>query len=96
MEYVYTGLLLHKLGKPITEANVKKVLEAAGAHVDETRVKALVAGLDGVDINKAIEESALMPQTAATEAKPAEAKKEEKKEEKNEEQAAAGLGQLFG
>ncbi len=96
MEYVYVGLLLHKLGKPITEANVKKVLEAAGAHVDETRVKALVASLDGVDINKAIEESALMAQPVATEAKHAE-KKEEKKEEKaNEQQAAAGLGALFG
>ena len=29
MEYVYSALLLHKAGKDISEANVKKVLTAA-------------------------------------------------------------------
>lgn len=99
MEYVYAGLLLHRAGKEITEANVKKVLEAAGVKVDEGRIKALVAALDGVDIDKAIKDASAAPVVtvaASSEAKP-EAKKEEKKEEKKSiEEAAAGLSALFG
>ncbi len=100
MEYIYAALLLHKAGQKVTEEAVKKVLTAAGVKVDEARVRALVAALEGVDIDKAIE-SAAMPVVAA--AAPvsapaagghkAEAKKEEKKAE---EESAAGLGALFG
>ena len=43
MEYIYAALLLHKTGKTVDEAHVKKVLEAAGTHVEEGRVKALLA-----------------------------------------------------
>ena len=101
MEYVYAAMLLHKAEKPIDETSVKKVLEAAGVTPDDARIKALVASLDGVDIDKAIEKAA-MPVAAAPAAAPAggEApaaeKKEEKKEEVSEEKAAAGLGALFG
>ena len=100
MEYVYAAMLLHKAKQKIDEANVKKVLTAAGVHVDESRVKALVAALEGVDIEKAIEKSAVA--SVAVAAAPAAEKKEEhKKEEKkeakvSEEAAAAGLGALFG
>ena len=97
MEYIYAAMLLHKAGKQLNEAGIKKVLEAAGVHPEETRIKALVAALEGVDINKAIAEAAIPVASAAApkaEAK-AETKKEEKKEEKAE-QAAAGLGALFG
>lgn len=98
MEYVYAAMLLHKGGKKIDEASVKKVLESAGITPNEARIKALVAAMDGVDIEKAIKEAAI-PQAAPSEAK-AEAKKEEKKdaeeEKKAEEQAAAGLSSLFG
>ncbi|NCN39435.1 MAG: 50S ribosomal protein P1, partial [Candidatus Aenigmarchaeota archaeon] len=31
MEYIYSAMLLHSSGKEINEANVKKVIEAAGA-----------------------------------------------------------------
>ena len=100
MEYIYAGLLLFRAGKPIDEAHVKKVLEAAGVKVDEGRVKALVAALDGVNIEQAIKEAAVVPMTAAPAAHAGnapEAKKEEKKEEKKStEDAAAGLGSLFG
>ena len=102
MEYIYAGMLLHKAGKQITEAAVKKVLEAAGVAVDEGRVKALVAALEGVDIDAAIKEAAVCaaPVAAASAAAaPAGEKKEAKKEEEkkvSEEQAAAGLGALFG
>jgi len=100
MEYVYAAMLLHKAKQTINEAHVKKVLEAAGVKVDEARVKALVAALDGVDIDKAIEKAAIAQVVAAAPAaaeKKEEHKKEEKKEQKvSEEAAAAGLGSLFG
>jgi len=100
MEYIYTGMVIHKAGGKIDEATVTKVLEAAGAKPDAARVKALVAAFEGVDIEKVIKEASVMQVAAAPaeakqdkkEAKP-EAKKEEKK---SEEQAAAGLGALFG
>tara|TARA_Y100000310_G_scaffold329076_1_gene398296 strand:+ start:5002 stop:5301 length:300 start_codon:yes stop_codon:yes gene_type:complete len=99
MEYVYSALLLHRAGQKVSEDGVKKVLEAASVKVDDARVKALVAALEGVDIEEAIKEAAVpvAAPVAAAEAAPAEEKKEEKKEEKpSEEQAAAGLGALFG
>lgn len=99
MEYIYAAMLIHKAGKKVDEATVKKVLEAAGVHPDESRVKALIAALADVDIDKAIAEAAIpmaAPATQSTNTAPA-AKKEEKKEDKkSEEQAAAGLGALFG
>ncbi len=105
MEYVYAAMMLHKANKKIDEASIKKVLEAAGVEVDEGRVKALVAALEGVDIEEAISKAAVATAPAApageasassSEAASSE-KKEEKKEEKvDENQAAAGLGALFG
>lgn len=99
MEYIYASMILHEAKQKVTEANVKKVLEAAGVKADEGRVKALVAALDGVDIEQAIKEAAVAPVAvapAAVSGAPA-AKKEEKKEEKkSEEAAAAGLAGLFG
>ncbi|HIH25300.1 50S ribosomal protein P1 [Candidatus Woesearchaeota archaeon] len=96
MEYVYTAMLLHSAKQPVNEANVKKVLEAAGVKPEEGRVKALVGALDGVDIDAAIKEAAVVQVAAAPVTGPA-AKKEEKKEEKkNDEEAAAGLAGLFG
>lgn len=99
MEYIYAAMLIHKAGKKIDETTIKKVLEAAGVKPDDARVKALVAALADVNIEKAIAEAAIpvaaAPIAQAT-AAPA-AKKEEKKEEKkSEEEAAAGLGALFG
>ncbi len=102
MEYVYTAMLLHKAGQKVEESKVKKVLEAAGVKVDEARIKALVAALEGVNIDEAIEKAA-MPVAVATAApaaehgaKPAEEKHKAHEEKKSEEQAAAGLGALFG
>ncbi|MFT7615714.1 MAG: large subunit ribosomal protein L12 [Candidatus Woesearchaeota archaeon] len=100
MEYIYAAMLIHKAGGKIEDATVKKVLEAAGITVDETRVKALVAALDGVNIEDAIKNAAPVAVAAGpAAAAPAEATpKEEKKEEKPKEDpnAAAGLGALFG
>ncbi len=98
MELIYAALLLHKSGSEINEEKLKKVMDAAGAKVDDTKVKALVAALDGVDIEKAIKEAAVVSAAPSSESTPSEEKKEEKKEEekKDEGQAAAGLGALFG
>ena len=104
MEYIYAAMLLHKAGKKVTTDAVKAVLSAAGVHVDETRVKALVAALEGVDIDEAVKKAATVTAVAAAPAAAgaapaAEAKKEDKKKEDNkkaEESAAAGLGALFG
>ncbi len=104
MEYIYAALLLHKAGQEVSEASVKKVLEAAGVTVDDGRVKALIAALDGVNIEEAIASAAPVAAAAPVAGAPdatagSDEKKEEKKEEdekKSEEEAAAGLGALFG
>ncbi len=101
MEYIYAAMLLHKAGQGIKEDNVKKVLEAAGVKADEARIKALIAALDGVNIDEAIKKAAVQPVAAAPAAVEGGEKKEKKKEKpkedkKSAEQAAAGLGALFG
>ncbi len=102
MEYIYAAMLLHKAGQKIDEAAVKKVLTAAGVTVDDNRIKALVAALDGVDIEDAISKSAAVAAAPAAAAPatgdaPAAPKEEKKKEEKKDDgAAAAGLGALFG
>ena len=106
MEYIYAALLLHNAGKDITDEAVTAVLTAAGTDVDENRAKALVAALDGVDIEEAMATAAFAAPAAAVagapaaageaaEAPEAEAAKEEEKEEA-EESGMAGLGALFG
>ena len=99
MEYVYAALLLHKAGHKVEEGALGKVLEAVGMKADIAMSKAVVASLDGVDIEKAIKEAAMAAPMAmaAAPAGHAPAAKEEKKEEKKPvEDAAAGLGSLFG
>ena len=98
MEYVYAAMLLHRANQKVDESSVKKVLEAAGVKADDGRVKALVAALDGVDIEEAIKSAAVAPVAAAAAAPAAgDDKPEEKKEEeKDDGEAAAGLGALFG
>ena len=100
MEYVYAAMLLHKAGHKIDEASLKKVLEASGVKADEGRIRALVAALEGVNIDEAIKNAAVATVAAAPAAhadhKPDD-KKEDKKEEKHAEEAsAAGLSALFG
>ena len=92
MEYIYGALLLHKLGKEVNEASLKKVVEATGAPADETKVKSVVVSLNGVDIDKELESATLMASAPAA----TEEKHEEKKEEVRPEEAAEGLASLFG
>jgi large subunit ribosomal protein L12 len=101
MEYIYAGMLIHKLGKKIDEDTIKKVIQAAGGQPDDGRTKALVAALSDVDIDAAIKEASVAPVAAAPAVSAGDAgagpeKKEKKEEKKSADEAAAGLGALFG
>jgi len=100
MEYIYTALLLHSTGQKITEENVKKVLAASGAKVDDAKVKALISALEGIDIEEIMKQTTLpVVPTQPTKEEKVEEKKEEKKpeeEKKKVEEAASGLASLFG
>jgi len=94
MEYVYSAMLLHSAKQPINEDNIKKVLQSAGVQPDNAKIKALVASMEGVNIEEAIQQAAV-----AVAAPAAEEKKEDESEEekgKKAEEAAAGLSALFG
>jgi large subunit ribosomal protein L12 len=103
MESVYAALLLNSASKKITEASIKKILDAAGAKADDNQVKTLVAGLKDKNLNEIINSAAAAP-VAVSAAAPAAEKKEEKpkkdkkkkKEEKKEEEEPTGIGALFG
>jgi large subunit ribosomal protein L12 len=95
MEQIYAALLLHKLGKEVNETHMKKVLEAAGSNVDESKIKSLIASLKGVDIDKELESASLVAAAPASGSAPKEEKKAAHIEEKKE-AAAEGLSALFG
>ena len=94
MEYIYAAMILHSAEKDINEENVKSIIEAAGIEADDARIKALIAALEDVDIEEAMETSAMAAAPVAA-APVAEAAAEEEEEEE-EEEASAGLGALFG
>jgi large subunit ribosomal protein L12 len=99
MKYVYAAMLLHSSGQKISEENVKKVLTAAGATVNEARIQALVAAISEVNIDEAIKAASVVTVQAGPAPSAGEVKKEEKpagEEKKKEEEALAGLGALFG
>ena len=89
-----------KLGQEVNEENVKKVVAATGAEIDDSKVKSLVASLKGVDIEKELENASLVTASAAApvadDSSGEEKKKEEKPKEEKKEAAAEGLGALFG
>ena len=105
MEYVYTAMLLHSAGTEVSAKSVEKVLKAAGVKADKSRAEALVASLDGVDIEEAMATAAVAapaasgaaPAAAAASSEEAPAEEaEEEEEEVSEEDAVSGLGALFG
>lgn len=60
MEYVYAALVLERSDREINEVNLTAVLEAADVSVERSRVRALVAALEDVDL-EAIEGSPTVP-----------------------------------
>ncbi|MFW9821746.1 MAG: 50S ribosomal protein P1 [Candidatus Thorarchaeota archaeon] len=96
MESIYAALLLHKVGGKITEANVEKVLTAAGAKTDKAEIAKLVAGLKEADINEIIKSAGTTSVVAAPAGGKVEEKKEDKKDdEEEEEEEPTGIGSLF-
>ena len=96
MEYVYAALILNETDEEINEDNLTAVLEAAGVDVEESRVKALVAALEDVDIDEAVETAAAAPAAggaaaggAAADAEAAEEGAEEEAAEEGAEEEAA-------
>jgi large subunit ribosomal protein L12 len=97
MNEVYAALILHEAKKEINEENIKKILEAAGAQVEEAKIKALVAALQGINIDEALKQAAaFQAQPAAVTQEKKEEKKEEEEAKKKAEEAVAGLSALFG
>ena len=107
MEYVYAAMVLHAAGKEVNDENISKILESAGAEVDQARVKALTAALEGVDIEEAVKAAAVSAPAAAApaaagaagDAPAAEGEKKDEKEEapaEDDKEEIAGLGALFG
>ncbi|MFC2143047.1 50S ribosomal protein P1 [Candidatus Aenigmatarchaeota archaeon] len=103
MNLIYAALLLHSAKKEVKEETLKKVAEATGDKIEDAQVKAVIAALDGVNIDEVIEKAA-MPVAAAPVAAPAaggaeasaEPEESEEDKEKKAESAAEGLGALFG
>ena len=82
MEYIYAAMILHSAEKDINEENVKSIIEAAGIEADDARIKALIAALEDVDIEEAMETSAMAAAPVAA-APVAEAAAEEEEEEES-------------
>ena len=95
MEYLYAALLLHKLGKEVSEDGLKKVISATGVTVDDAKVKLLANALKNVNIDEELEKAIAIAAPVASGSK---AEVKEVKEEKKEEASAAaeGLSSLFG
>ena len=102
MELVYAALTLHEAGKEINEENLEAIVDSAELDVEDSEIAALVAALEDVDIEEAMEASigGSAPSGGSdneggedeTEEEEAE---EEEEEEASEEEAAEGLGSMF-
>ena len=103
MELIYAALTLSEADKEITEENLQDIVDAAGLDVEDSEVAALVAALEDVDIQEAMETAvaggAAAPAPAADDSEEEEAEEEEEEEEEeedtSEEDAAEGLGNMF-
>ena len=103
MENVYSALILHSLGKNITEAAVEKIVKAAGvSSPDKAQIKTLVTALGELDISEVLSGASMVAAAPTAAAPPKEKEKaekkekKEKKEEKKEADEPVGLDALFG
>lgn len=107
MELVYAALTLHEAGKEVNEDNLSSIVEAADLDVDDSEVKALIAALEDVDIEEAMETAvatgggATPPSDGSAQESSEEGDEEDEEGEEpeeegaSEEEAAEGLGNLF-
>ena len=101
MELIYAALTLSEADKEITEENLQDIVDAAGLDVEDSEVAALVAALEDVDIQEAMETAVAggaAPAPAADDSEEEaeeEAEEEEEEDEADEDEAAEGLGNMF-
>ena len=102
MELVYAALTLHEAGKEVNEENLQNIVDAADLDVEDSEIKALVAALEDVDIEEAMETAVATGGAAAPAADSGSEEAEEEAEEEedeeddaDEDEAAEGLGDLF-
>ena len=101
MELVYAALTLSEAGKEINEDNLQDIVDAAGLDVEDSEIAALVAALEDVDIEEAMETAvAGGPAPAPSgdseeETEEEEEAEEEEEDEGDEDEAAEGLGNMF-
>lgn len=100
MIYLHAALLLHSAGKDVSADALKKIAKAAGVEADDAQVNALVATLEGVNIDEAIASAPMMSAVPASVSADsgstkAEAPKEAPKEEEKSDEDL-GLDSLFG
>lgn len=104
MELVYAALTLSEADKEINEDNLQDIVDAAGLDVEDSEIKALVAALEDVDIQEAMETAVAAGGASAAPAggdegeadeEAEEEAAEEEEDEADEDEAAEGLGDLF-
>ncbi|MFB6244829.1 MAG: 50S ribosomal protein P1 [Candidatus Nanohaloarchaea archaeon] len=104
MELVYAALTLHEAGKEVNEDNLQALVDAADLDVEESEVKALVAALEDVDIEEAMETAVAAGGAAApaggsddsgSDEDEEESEEEEESDDDDEDEAAEGLDNLF-
>jgi LSU ribosomal protein L12AE len=102
MELVYAALTLNEAGKEVNEENLQEIVDAADLDVEDSEVPALVAALEDVDIEEAMETAVAggaAPAGGSSEdtedEEEAEEEEEEEEDEADEEEAAEGLGNMF-
>ncbi len=103
MELIYAALTLSEADKEITEDNLQDIVDAAGLDVEDSEIAALVAALEDVDIQEAMETAvaggAAAPAGGSSDESADEEEAEEEEEDEDdgadEEEAAEGLGNMF-
>ena len=103
MELVYAALTLDEAGKEVNEENLQEIVDAADLDVEDSEVSALVAALEDVDIEEAMETAVAGGAAApaggssddSADEEEAEEEEEEEEDEADEEEAAEGLGNMF-
>ncbi len=102
MELIYAALTLSEADKEINEDNLQDIVDAAGLDVEDSEIAALVAALEDVDIEEAMETAvaggaapAPSGDSGAEEAEEEEEEEEDDEDEADEDEAAEGLGNMF-
>ena len=102
MELIYAALTLHEAGNEVNEDNLRDIVDAAGLDVEDSEIAALVAALEDVDIQEAMETavaaggaSAAPAGESSDESEDDEEEEEEEEDDSSEEEAAEGLGNMF-